>query len=259
MKKLIIRNYNFIVTIEENGIKKEVDASYEFFNNYSNNKFLDNFLKYFYNNAFKLNKGKFTLNYCLAFFKMYKYVPKFTIVYDNLDIELTIFHRTSSLEKLPSDEEINKLIKKETRLNEDDNFTTTYECEDEIDLAIATLYHYIKGGKTLKKCCQCNKYFLTKNRNDEKCCYRVNNENKTCKEIQKNTMQKINESKQETRERKNAFNRLDRRISRAKTDEERKKAQEKLNAFYEIVDLKKEAYINGTITLNEYISWLKSL
>lgn len=70
-----------------------------------------------------------------------------------------------------------------TKINSD--YIASYECEQMGDLIIASMYEIVKGGNIIKKCPNCNRYFVPLTRSDAIYCDRFVDPEKTrtCKDV----------------------------------------------------------------------------
>lgn len=124
---------------------------------------------------------------------------------------------------------------------------TTYECNSNIEIVSACIYHFIKNGHSIRKCSHCGKYFITTKRILEKYCLRTNESGKTCRDIanNKNRMESQKKEPQLTEH-------------RVRTNLLKNASQEVYNEFMKEKAIWKEKYKKELITLDEYITWLKS-
>jgi len=68
--------------------------------------------------------------------------------------------------------------------NENDVYSTTYVCNDFLDICISSLHFILSNGYSIRQCENCGKYYIPYNRSDTLYCDRASPqvENKTCKE-----------------------------------------------------------------------------
>lgn len=66
-----------------------------------------------------------------------------------------------------------------------DDVVTLYYCNDRTDWVIACLYHFLKSEYSLKKCPQCNNWFLEKKKKIIYCSDSCNKKNKSIREMKR--------------------------------------------------------------------------
>lgn len=96
------------------------------------------------------------------------------------------FSALDSFQKLKScnAEEMAKIIKKEDKKNHNYNLTNYfYSFSSLISAYYFCLFHFIENNIPIKKCKNCEKYFIPENRNSSIYCNRIFENKKTCKEI----------------------------------------------------------------------------
>lgn len=252
MYKLVIKNKDLNATIiDENKNKKKINCSIEIFN--INDKVFNDFLDYF----FKVNN--YDLSYIVVYFQLIFGIPKFNVKYTDEYYSYNNNYNKYNITSVPTDLELKNINKKiKQTLKKELNIVTTYYCENEKDITIACLFHFLKSGKKLNKCECCGKYFITSTKSSEKYCSRINN-NKTCKLIMKNKKQSIKENNDPAFQLyKRVYNKLRMRKERTIDDDIRNsidKMQVKLKKEYSIWEKKLK---NNQVSFEEYEDWIKS-
>jgi len=139
-----------------------------------------------------------------------------------------------------------------------DNKTQTLcLCYQLLDYVWATLYSAFDQGSVIKKCKHCGKYFISKNRTDEKYCRFINDRGKTCAEEVIRITQKLAKNKLINRLHKQNYDRLYKRIltsNKYKSD----KCMEEFKEYKEGYRKQKKAFKEGRISEAVMIEWLKN-
>lgn len=244
MYRVIIKNDDFNVkVVGSNSKETTINASIDIFNN------SDDVFKGLLGAINDLNNVDIESVYLLIC-AWYGEIPKHSKKYNVNGNELkdTLYLKNYNLSNLNDLDTFNKNIKviKKSLLNKKKALTTTYYCDNKVEIAIACLYHYIKYGHSLRKCECCNQYFISLKKKDEKYCVRLNN-NKTCREIMAHKSRIESQNKEPRRTERNVYNNLLKNANR-----------DTLNRFMNERDLKKQEYEDNKITLEEYIIFLKS-
>lgn len=243
MYKVIIKNDDFnIKVIDSDKKEKTINASIDIFNiNSIKFAFICSLIFHcddndIYNTYYEICHG-------------YGSIPKHTIKYVSKVKEDIFDFDNYNRDNIYNEELLMsniKEIKKHLKNTKVDSITT-YECEDEFGISVACLYHYIKYGHSLRKCECCNQYFISLKKKDEKYCVRLNNNKKTCREIMAHKSRIESQNKEPRRTERNVYNNLLKNAS-----------EDTLNRFMNEKAIKKEEYNNKKISLEEYITFLKS-
>lgn len=245
MYKVIIENDNFNVKVVENNSKETIiNASIDIFN------IKDDVFKGLLgaiNDLNNVNIDNVYLLICAWYGEIPKHSKKYSV--NGNELKDTLYLKNYNLSNLNDLEAFNKNIKviKKSLLNKKKAAITTYYCDNKVEIAIACIYHYTKYGHSLRKCECCNQYFISLKKQDEKYCVRLNDNKKTCREIMAHKSRIESQNKEPRRTERNVYNNL------------LKNADENtLNRFMNERNLKKQDYQNNKITLEEYITFLKS-
>ena len=245
MYKVIIKNDDFnIKVIDNNNNENNINASVDIFNN-NDNVFLG--LLGVINGFENIDIDNIYLLICAWYGEIPKHTQKY-IVSGN-ELENTLHLKNYNLSNLNDLELFNKNIKviKKRLLNKKKAIITTYICDNKIEIAVACLYHYIKYGHSLRKCECCNQYFISLKKKDEKYCVRLNDNKKTCRDIMAHKSRIESQNKEPRRTERNVYNNLLKNAD-----------EEALNRFMNEKAIKKEEYNKNNISLEEYITFLKS-
>lgn len=141
----------------------------------------------------------------------------------------------------------------------------SYSIQDALSLSSFEVYHLFQSGGVVKKCPNCNQYFIPENRSDTIFCTRIapQDENKTCQEYGKylNYLKKTqdDESLKLYRQIYNRKNNKRRRCITAETPEGNPALNQDLASFVEASKAMKRKIQVGTITEIDYIRWLKCI
>ena len=245
MYKVIIKNDDFnIKVIDNNNNENNINASVDIFNN-NDNVFLG--LLGVINGFENIDIDNIYLLICAWYGEIPKHTQKY-IVSGN-ELENTLHLKNYNLSNLNDLELFNKNIKviKKRLLNKKKAIITTYICDNKIEIAVACLYNYIKYGHSLRKCECCNQYFISLKKKDEKYCVRLNDNKKTCRDIMAHKSRIESQNKEPRRTERNVYNNLLKNAD-----------EEALNRFMNEKAIKKEEYNKNNISLEEYITFLKS-
>lgn len=140
-------------------------------------------------------------------------------------------------------------------------FLITYEIEKCSDLFDIYRKLIIDKKICIKKCKNCKKFFITKNRTDEVYCSNPSpqNINKTCKEYGAKKMYrdeiKSTPIKYE-HNRTSQFYRM--RIKRSKNEKEKTQYEKAFNTYKEDYQKKKNKYKTGKLKESDFVEWIKN-
>lgn len=136
-----------------------------------------------------------------------------------------------------------------------------YQFTNIIELLNLSLVRIIDNNITIKKCKNCENYFIPQNRTDEIYCDRISpqNSNKTCKEYgaKKTYRDEIKSTPIKYEHNKTSqFFRM--RINRANTNNTKDKEmyQKKFNTYKENYQKKKEQYQSGKLKEKDFVEWI---
>lgn len=139
-----------------------------------------------------------------------------------------------------------------------DSKTTTYYCENMLDVAVTSIYHTFKLGLTFKICENCGLWFVPLYRSDRKYCNRPapQAEGKTCQDygLEKAWSEKLNKDEAAGLYRK-VYMKLQ---LQAKRNPENKANAEKFEAFKSQSKIWKKEISEGIKCKNDYVEWLKN-
>ena len=255
MYKLVIKNDNFdaLLINDNDKTKKKINCSIDTFD--IDNKNFNISL----NGLCNINSNDF--NYIATYIYYFFGIPTHSIEYDNSNIKNTIKIKNTNLQDLSNNKNDNtiKYLNNQNVLNE--NLTITYLCSNKEDIAVACVYHFLKNGHSLNKCENCDKYFITSTKSNEKYCSRIYN-NKTCKEIKKREKGKKLEDDKCFKLRKNVYNALRNKTDRARLKNDKdtlNRAIQKQNELLDNYPIWKDKLKNNQVSFKEYEDWIKSL
>ncbi len=167
--------------------------------------------------------------------------------------------RAGSPGGLPISEESDRSIDEYLKImaKSDNKTETSCICHHVLDYVWATLYSAFDQGRVIKKCKHCGKYFISKNRTDEKYCRFINDRGKTCAEEVIRITQKLAKNKLINRLHKQNYDRLYKRTltsNKYKSD----KCMEEFKEYKEGYRKQKKAFKEGRISEAVMIEWLKN-
>ena len=130
-----------------------------------------------------------------------------------------------------------------------------YEIKSMSDLLNIELDYIINHNKTIKKCKNCEKYFIPKNRSDEEYCYNISPQNnkKTCKEYgaRKVWEQNLNNTPiGKEHYRTSQYFRM--RYNRERTDENKQRINDYLAEYKKKLTL----YNEGKLSKEDFVNWI---
>lgn len=250
--ELKITNDDFNVEIIDNKGIRNINASYDIFdfNDEDSKKFINGYTS-MGNDFFK---GQFNNEFTMFYISLVTNIPEIkkrqltnnVIREDSLKYNGNFLFGENNLPKYKK--ELNKLWK--DYQNNTNDIITTYHCDNNKDIIVSCLIHFINAGRTIVKCSRCGKYFIPTKRNDTKYCDRIDSQtNKTCKELNIYQKQLENGKEEEKKIYKSVYNTL-----RNKYGSQSKE----MNDFMTNAQMWKDKLKNNTITKKEYIEWLKS-
>ena len=135
-----------------------------------------------------------------------------------------------------------------------------YEIHSISDYINVSLNHLLKNYNSLKKCYNCNKYFIPESRTDEIYCNNKSpqNLNKTCKEYgAKKTYRDAIKSTPIKYEHNKTSQFYRMRINRAKTQKEKKSYEKQFANYKETYQKKKEQYQSGKLKEDVFVKWIE--
>lgn len=149
----------------------------------------------------------------------------------------------------------------ENKFNNDIKYLTSYQIEKASDIFEVYRKLIIEKNICVKKCSNCNNFFIAESRTDEKYCNNPSpqNPNKTCKEYgaKKTYRDEIKSIPIKYEHNKTSqFFRM--RINRTSTDNTKEKEmyQKKFNTYKENYQKKKEQYQSGKLKEKDFIEWI---
>ena len=148
----------------------------------------------------------------------------------------------------------------EKRFDNNIKFLNTYKIEKCSDLFDVYRKLIIDRKISIKKCKNCDKFFITKNRTDEVYCDNPSpqNPNKTCKEYgAKKTYRDEIKSTPIKYEHYNISQFYRMRIARAKNEKEKMKYEKAFNTYKEKYQKNKLRYNSGKLQENDFVEWIK--
>jgi hypothetical protein len=155
-----------------------------------------------------------------------------------------------------SPEEITNLLDKHNVISK-----KTYKLSCIEHLLNVSFKNIIEEDLTIRYCENCNKFFITKNRTDEKYCDNISPQapDKTCKEYGKIKLTRENsKSKLYVKEYDATRVLLYKRIEKAKGKYEELKAIEKLQTYLKDFKEKEKKFLNNKINEEAFINWIIS-
>lgn len=136
-----------------------------------------------------------------------------------------------------------------------------YKIESLTDLLSAYFNSLTENSIILKKCRNCNLYFIPKSRSDEKYCNRISPQDpkKTCKEYGARKQSLINLKSDNIRNedyKTKQFYRM--RIARSKSKAEKNKLEKNFEKYKLNYQKKKEQYNKGKLQESDFVKWIIS-
>lgn len=159
--------------------------------------------------------------------------------------------------KIYLDDEINKLS--DNRDNLDIKIVEVFKFNTLTQLLNLSLVRIMDKKITLKKCLNCDNYFIPEKRTDEKYCNRISpqNHNKTCKEYgAKKTYRDEIKSIPLKNEHNKASQFFRMRITRAKNQKDEEYYQKEFNIYKKTYQQKKQQYKSGKLKEKDFIDWI---
>lgn len=147
----------------------------------------------------------------------------------------------------------------ENKFSNDIKYLNSYQIEKASDILEVYRKLIIEKNICIKKCFNCNNFFIAESRTDEKYCNNPSpqNSNKTCKEYgaKKTYRDEIKSTPIKYEHNKTSqFYRM--RINRAKNLKEKETHQKKFNLYKENYQKKKEQYKLGKLQEKNFIEWI---
>lgn len=149
----------------------------------------------------------------------------------------------------------------ENRFDNDIKYLTSYQIEKASDIFEVYRKLIIEKNICIKKCSNCNNFFIAESRTDEKYCNNPSpqNPNKTCKEYgaKKTYRDEIKSTPIKYEHNKTSqFFRM--RINRTSTDNTKEKEmyQKKFNTYKDNYQKKKEQYQSGKLKEKDFVEWI---
>lgn len=149
----------------------------------------------------------------------------------------------------------------ENKFSNDIKYLTSYQIEKASDILEVYRKLIIEKNICVKKCSNCNNFFIAESRTDEKYCNNPSpqNPNKTCKEYgaKKTYRDEIKSTPIKYEHNKTSqFFRM--RINRANTNNTKDKEmyQKKFNTYKENYQKKKEQYQSGKLKEKDFVEWI---
>lgn len=179
---------------------------------------------------------------------------------DNNYINILKFQREYLQKNHSNDKEKNRKILLDYIKNNDIQIFSTYRINTIQELLNISFIEILKNKVTIKKCKNCNKFFITENRTDEKYCNRISPQNpsKTCKEYgaKKTYREEIKSIPIKHEHNKTSqFYRM--RINRSKNANEKMKYKKAFDNYKEVYHHKKEQYNSGKLQEKDFVNWIK--
>lgn len=184
-----------------------------------------------------------------------------TIKYDfDFKIELKNEMECYSFVDMPDENIVKEYAQKIVHTTKKLSKETIYEVKSFEEVIFACILHFSQYGYPLKRCLNCNKFFIPKTTKDTKFCYRIDEQvNMRCNDAYKYKQRLIKEEEHESvKLHKKIYNNLRNRRERTKDEKKWIKADEVLKEFTKTSEEKRNLYIKGIIKEDEYIKWLKS-
>lgn len=154
-----------------------------------------------------------------------------------------------------------KILNTTNNLHKNKNifYLKSYAINNLKDILNIYFNYFTQENIHIKKCKNCNKYFIPQNRTDEVYCNNPSpqNPNKTCKEYgaKKTYRDEIKSQPLKSEHNKTSqFYRM--RINRAKNEKEKSLYKKKFNAYKEQYQTKKEQYKKGKLKEADFIEWI---
>lgn len=250
--ELKITNDNFLVEISDNKQKKIINASYDIFD--YDDKECKEFINGYTSMGNEFFKGNFDNEFTMFYISLVTNIPEITkkqitnsiIREDSLKYSGNFLFSDNNLPNY--EKQLNKLWK--DYQNNSNDIITIYKCNNNKDIIVSCLIHFINAGRTIVKCSRCGRYFIPTKRNDTKYCDRIDLlTNKTCKELNTYQKQLENSKEEEKKIYKSVYNTIRNKYGSQSNE---------MNTFMINAQMWKDKLKNKTITKKEYIDWLKS-
>lgn len=149
----------------------------------------------------------------------------------------------------------------ENKFNNEIKYLVSYQIEKVNDIFEVYRKLIIEKNICVKKCSNCNNFFIAESRTDEKYCNNLSpqNPNKTCKEYgAKKTYRDEIKSTPIKHEHNKTSQFFRMRINRINTDNTKEKEmyQKKFNTYKESYQKKKEQYQSGKLKEKDFVEWI---
>lgn len=251
-----IKQRELDITIKENGKSDiKMDANIEVF------KYLNKYQNIFLNVLDDVNKKNSDyFNNAVAYLSWYAKSFNIRYLYNGIELPIPNDLKNASIENLPTSNEIKKYASKLNQIVLTSP-TTIYEIEDISDVPLVCILHFSKYGYILKKCKNCNKWFIPRTTKDTKFCYR---NDEVYKSMQCNIAYKykLQQGKAKNDEifilKKQVYNSLRNKALRTKDIQRKKDAEIKFDNFKKENIKKFDLFNQNKITKDDYINWLNS-
>lgn len=207
----------------------------------------------------KLNEKLFLFNILenpiLSFtYPLSKIEPKIKIGNQYINYEKFKLNNSSETKNTDLQNILDKIKQNEVAL------FTSYKINTIKDLLIISLLELIKNKATIKKCKNCNMYFLPQNRSDEVYCYRTSpqNKNKTCKEYGvKESYRKTLKSDTVRNAHNKAYQFFTMRIQRTSDEKQKEKLQKRFEKYKLNYEKQKNKYFKNKLSDSEFVNWIE--
>lgn len=140
-------------------------------------------------------------------------------------------------------------------------FITAYNVYSFYDYINICIMYILNHNICIKKCHNCNNFFIPENRTDEKYCNRISpqNPNKTCKEYgAKKTYREEIKSRPIKYEHNKTSQFYRMRINRCKNNKEKSKYEKDFDTYKKTYQNKKAQYNAGNLQELEFVNWIKN-
>lgn len=178
------------------------------------------------------------------------------------DLVLSLYSNTKTKKETPR-ELYKKILKTTNNLNRDNKiiYIKSYEIYALKDIFNIYFNYFIESNIYIRKCKNCNKYFIPQNRSDEVYCNNKSpqNPNKTCKEYgAKKTYRDEIKSIPIKYEHNKTSQYFRMKINRAKTQKEKELYKKKFDLYKENYQKKKQKYQSHRLEEADFVEWIKN-
>lgn len=136
---------------------------------------------------------------------------------------------------------------------------TSYRIKNIKDLLIISLLELIKNKTTIRKCKNCNMYFIPESRSDEVYCTRISpqNKNKTCKEYGvKNSYRETLKSDLVRNAHNRTYQFFTMKVARASNEKEKTKYEKLFDKYKTNYQKQKKKYLDNKLSDSDFASWI---